>query len=214
MSKPRETAALRIMALALVLAVMGALLGPGTAAAQSERPIIVNYLAGPYTIGVLTEKSSLSVGRVIFTITVHDTASGEPAGDATVVIRTRHQSEGTEGWSSAFNSPADPETYSAQILLETPGVWDAFIEITGPRGVGAVSVGSLGVPHARTYASGSYVFFGIFAALMAGGGLPGLVGPPKPETTGGTRNRGPRNGDGHGRLTAETPPRRRQPAPQ
>ena len=161
---------MRIMVVVLVLAVMGAFLGPGTAAAQSERPIIVNYLAGPYTIGVLTEKSSLSVGRVIFTITVHDTASGEPAGDATVVIRTRHQSEGTEGWSSAFNSPADPETYSAQILLETPGVWDAFIEITGPRGVGAVSVGSLGVPHARTYASGSYVFFGVFAALMAGGG--------------------------------------------
>ena len=158
------------MALALVLAVMGALLGPGTAAAQSERPIIVNYLAGPYTIGVLTEKSSLSVGRVIFTITVHDTASGEPAGDATVVIRTRHQSEGTEGWSSAFNSPADPETYSAQILLETPGVWDTFIEISGPRGIGAAAVGSLGVPHARTYASGSYVFFGIFAALMAGAG--------------------------------------------
>ena len=161
---------MRIMTLALVLAVMGALPGPGTAAAQSERPIIVNYLAGPYKVGVLTEKSSLSVGRVIFTITIHDAASGEPAGDATVVIRTRHQSEGTEGWSSAFNSPADPETYSAQILLETPGVWDAFIEITGPRGVGAVSVGSLGVPHARTYASGSYVFFGIFAALMAGGG--------------------------------------------
>ena len=161
---------MRIMALALVLAVMGAFLAPGTAAAQSERPIIVNYLAGPYKIGVLTEKSSLSVGRVIFTITVHDAASGEPAGDATVVIRTRHQSEGTEGWSSAFNSPADPETFSAQILLETPGVWDAFIEISGPLGIGAVSVGSLGVPHARTYASGSYVFFGIFAALMSGAG--------------------------------------------
>ena len=161
---------MRIMALALVLAVMGAFLAPGTAAGQSERPIIVNYLAGPYKIGVLTEKSSLSVGRVIFTITVHDAASGEPAGDATVVIRTRHQSEGTEGWSSAFNSPADPETFSAQILLETPGVWDAFIEISGPLGIGAVSVGSLGVPHARTYTSGSYVFFGIFAALMAGGG--------------------------------------------
>ena len=158
------------MALVLVLAVMGVFLTPGTAAAQSERPIIVNYLAGPYKIGVLTEKSSLSVGRVIFTITVHDAASGEPAGDATVVIRTRHQSEGTEGWSSAFNSPADPETFSAQILLETPGVWDAFIEISGPLGIGAVSVGSLGVPHARTYASGSYVFFGIFAALMSGAG--------------------------------------------
>ena len=158
------------MALVLVLAVMGVFLAPGTAAAQSERPIIVNYLAGPYKIGVLTEKSSLSVGRVIFTITVHDAASGEPAGDATVVIRTRHQSEGTEGWSSAFNSPADPETFSAQILLETPGVWDAFIEISGPIGIGAVSVGSLGVPHARTYASGSYVFFGIFAALMSGAG--------------------------------------------
>ena len=158
------------MALVLVLAVMGVFLAPGTAAAQSERPIIVNYLAGPYKIGVLTEKSSLSVGRVIFTITVHDAGSGEPAGDATVVIRTRHQSEGTEGWSSAFNSPADPETFSAQILLETPGVWDAFIEISGPLGIGAVSVGSLGVPHARTYASGSYVFFGIFAALMSGAG--------------------------------------------
>ena len=161
---------MQIMALALVLAVMGAFVATGTAVAQSERPIIVNYLAGPYKIGVLTEKSSLSVGRVIFTITIHDAASGEPASDATVVIRTRHQSEGTEGWSSAFNSPADPETFSAQILLETPGVWDAFIEISGPLGIGAVSVGSLGVPHARTYASGSYVFFGIFAALMSGAG--------------------------------------------
>ena len=154
----------------LMLVVLGTVLGQDPVSAQSERPVVVHYLAGPYEIGVLTERSNLSIGRAVFTITVRDAQSGEPVGDARVVIRTSHKVEGTEGWASAFNSPNAPETYHAQVILEEPGIWDALIEIDSPLGTGNASVGSLQVPNSRTYSSGSYVFLGVFAVLILGGG--------------------------------------------
>ena len=154
----------------LMLAVLGTVLGPDLVSAQSERPVVVHYLTGPYEIGVLTQRSDLSVGRAVFTITVQDAEGGEPVGDARVVIRTSHQVEGTEGWASAFNSPNAPETYYAQVYLEEPGIWDVLIEIESPLGSSITSVGSLHIPNARTYSSGSYVFIGVFAVLLLGGG--------------------------------------------
>ena len=155
--------------LALALGVAWISLPPPQAAAQSDRPVWVHYLAGPYDVAVFLQRSSLSLGRAVVDVTVHDAESGEPEGAAQVIIRTRHQVEGDTGWSHAFPTSDEPGTYHAQMLLERPGVWEAVVEVDGPRGGGIVSVGTLTVPHARTYSSGSYVFIGIFAAILAGG---------------------------------------------
>lgn len=156
--------------LGLAVGVLGLHEVPGQAAAQDERPVVVEYLAGPYKVGVLTQRSNLAVGRAVFTIFVRDAQGGAPVADARVIVRTHHQVEGTEGWSSAFNSPSAPEAYRAQVNLEDPGIWDAVIEIESPLGGGIISVGSLHVPNARSYTSGSYVFVGVFAVLLLGGG--------------------------------------------
>ena len=171
MSKTRWPAAVRAAWLGLALWLAMAALGTGPAAAQSERPVVVHYLAGPFDVGVLIQRSNLSVGRAVVTIFLREADGGAPVGDASVVVRTEHQVEGISGWSYAFNSPDSPENYHAQLTLEESGIWDTVVEIDSPSlGSGVVAAGTLRVPHARTYASGSYVFFGLFAALMAGAG--------------------------------------------
>ena len=155
------------LGLALGVAWLG--LPPAQAAAQSDKPVWVHYLVGPYDVAVFLQRSSLSLGRAVVDITVHDAESGQPEGEARLVIRTRHQVEGDTGWSHAFPTSNEPGTYHAQMLLERPGVWEAVVEVDGPKGGGIVSVGTLTVPHARTYSSGSYVFIGFFAAILAGG---------------------------------------------
>ena len=150
------------------MAVLASSLLPGHAAAQDERPVIVQYLAGPYQVGVLTQRSRLAVGKAVFTVFVRDAKGGGPVSDAKVIIRTHHQVDLAEGWSYAFNSPNTPEAYRAQIGLDEPGIWDAVVEIESPLGTGIVSVGSLHVPNPRTYSSGSFVFIGIFIVLLLG----------------------------------------------
>ena len=170
MSKHCWRGRLLAVALGLAIGILGLSLVPGRAAAQDERPVIIHYLAGPYEIGVLTQRSKLVVGKAVFTIFVRYPQSGDPVGDAKVIVRTIHRVDGTEGWSWAFNSPKVPEAYRAQINLDDPGIWDAVVEINGPLGTGIASVGSLHVPNPRTYSSGSYVFFGVFAVLFSGAG--------------------------------------------
>lgn len=158
------------LSLGLAAVMLASFLIPGQVAAQDERPVIVHYLAGPYEVGVLTQRSKLAVGKALFTIHVREAQSGDPVRDAKVMVRTRHQVDGTEGWSFAFNTPKVPEAYRAQISLDAPGIWEAMVEIEGPLGTSLTSVGSLHVPNPRTYSSGSLVFVGVFIILLLGAG--------------------------------------------
>ena len=156
------------LSLGLAMAILAFSLTPLGVAAQDERPVIVHYLAGPYEVGVLTQRSKLALGQALFTVFVREAQGGAPVGDAKVLIRTRHNVEGTEGWSFAFNTPNTPEAYRAQITLDAPGIWDAMVEIQGPLGTGLTAVGSLHVPNPRTYSAGSFVFVGVFLVLFVG----------------------------------------------
>lgn len=152
--------------------VLAVLLGPTTATlrAQEQQPMEIQQTAGPYEVGVLTERSNLSVGRARFIITVHDAASKAPVPGAQILIRTKHQAEGTEGWSAAFGVPKFPGTYHAQTRLDSPGVWLVSIEIQGPLGDGTVLVAPMNVPDLRGYSAGSYVFIGLTLVLVGGAG--------------------------------------------
>ena len=108
---------------AVALTVLTVLLWPAAPSllAQEEDAMEVRQTAGPYDIGVLVESSTISVGRARFIITVHDRASGEPVPSAEIVIRFKHQADGTEGWASAFGVPKFPGTYNAQTRFVSPG---------------------------------------------------------------------------------------------
>ena len=160
----------KISLIALVLTFMGLLLWPATPPllAQDQQPREIQQTAGPYEVGVLTERSNLSVGRARFIITIDDPATGEPVDGAEIVIRIKHQADGTEGWAAAYSVPTFPGTYHAQTKFDSPGVYLLSIEIQGELGKGTVLVEPMNVPDLRGYSSGSIVFVGLSLVLIAG----------------------------------------------
>ena len=156
--------------IALVFTFMGLLIWPATPPlmAQEQQPREIQQTAGPYEVGVLTERSNLSVGRARFIITVDDPVTGGPVNGAEIVIRIKHQAEGTEGWAAAYSVPTFPGTYHAQTRFDSPGVYLVSIEIQGELGKGTVLVEPLNVPDLRGYSSGSFVFVGLTLVLVAG----------------------------------------------
>ena len=160
----------KISLIALVLTFMGLLLWPATPPllAQDQQPREIQQTAGPYEVGVLTERSNLSVGRARFIITIDDPATGEPVDGAEIVIRIKHQADGTEGWAAAYSVPTFPGTYHAQTKFDSPGVYLLSIEIQGELGKGTVLVEPMNVPDLRGYSSGSIVFVGLTLVLIAG----------------------------------------------
>ena len=136
--------------------------------AQEQEAREIQQIAGPYDIGVLTERSNLSVGRARFIITVNGLDSGEPVTGAEIVIRIKHQADGTEGWAAAYGVPKFPGIYHAQTRFDSPGFYLISIEVQGPLGKGTVLVEPLHVPDLRGYSSGSFVFVGLTLVLVAG----------------------------------------------
>ena len=155
MSKAKYSSSVLI---ALALTVLAVLPWPATppVLAQDREAMKIRQTAGPYEVGVLMESSNLSLGRVRFIITVEDQASGEPVTGANIVIRTKHQADGTEGWASAFTVP------------RFPGAYLISIEIEGPLGKGTALVESLQIPDVRRFTSGSFVFLGMLLIMVAG----------------------------------------------
>ncbi|MCH7713223.1 MAG: FixH family protein [Chloroflexi bacterium] len=155
---------------AVFLTVLTVLLWPATPSllAQEHDALEVRQTAGPYAIGVLAERSNLSLGRARFIITVHDRASGEPVPGAEIVIRFKHQADGTEGWASAFGVPKFPGTYNAQTRFVSPGSYLVSIEIQGPLGKGTALLEPLQIPEVRRFTSGSFVFIGLTLVLVGG----------------------------------------------
>lgn len=136
--------------------------------AQEQQAREIQQTAGPYDIGVLTERSNLSVGRARFIITVDDQATGEPVTGAKILIRIKHQADGTEGWAAAFSVPKFPGTYHAQARFDAPGFYLLSIVIEGSLGEGTVLLEPMHVPDLRGYSSGSFVFVGLTLVLVAG----------------------------------------------
>lgn len=136
--------------------------------AQEQTASEIQQTAGPYDIGVSTERSSLSVGRARFIITVNDRVSGEPVTGAEIVIRIKYQTDGTEGWAAAYSVPKFPGSYNAQARFDSPGFYLISVQVEGPLGTGTVLLEPLHVPELRRYSSGSFVFIGLTLVLVAG----------------------------------------------
>ena len=138
--------------------------------AQDQQPVEIQQTVGPYTVGVLTERSNLSVGRARFIITLEDGITGEPITGAQIVIHIKSQASRTEGFAAAYGVPKFPGTYNAQVRLDTPGVHLVSIQIQGSLGEGTVLVEPFQVPDVGGYSSGSFVFVGLTLVLVLGAG--------------------------------------------
>lgn len=155
----------------LLLALMLFLIAPlSSAAAQEEDPDErgVNIIAGPHAVRVVVVNQNLAAGFVKLVLFVTSAETGEPVGDAKVVVLSNHKEEDYEGWATALNSPGMPERYDVRMKLNSTGEWDISVDVFSSLGQGGAAAFTLEVPSFNRNTSGSFVFFGVFAVMMLG----------------------------------------------
>ncbi len=157
---------------AVLLACLGLFLvlasAPGLADAQQTGAKPYRAQAGPYLIGVYSNASTLSLGTVDYVVTVDEPDSMTPIDDARVLIHANHAEQGDRGQAIALNTPDHPNSYTARVELDRPGVWEMSVEVSSGRGRVQIGTASHTVPHPRQSTAGGLVFVGVFAVLMLG----------------------------------------------
>lgn len=159
------------MAVLAVLAVLLALLSAHALApvsfAQEPDHEEVHYV-GDHDIVVVPANLNLGAGSAQYLVIVTDPATGEAVPDARVVMVADHQEESNPGWAIATNSPADPAQYNVNLKLDATGHWAISADVSSSLGADLVEVTELEVPSVNRLTQGSWVFFGVFGAILAG----------------------------------------------
>ena len=153
--------------LILLVALFGGM--PATVLAQKDNSPEFQIQAGAYRISGIGDPSRLSLGAVLYTITVVNSENSQPVSDARVIVNARRESDGTAGWATALHQPSNPGTYKATMQLDGPGAWLTSVDVSSPLGRVEVDTPSVTVPKPRQTRSGSLVFFGAFLAIASGG---------------------------------------------
>ena len=159
----------RVVILVGLLSIIG-MTFPGVALAQGVESEEFLGEVGPYEIRVSAVLSNLSIGQVLFYVTILEAATGLPVPDARVVLRSFHDEDGAQGWANALNTPDTPDLYEARMILRSSGTWRVSVDVDSPLGQEIVPVVSLDVPSPRRYSDGTLVFAGVFLVLVLGVG--------------------------------------------
>ena len=163
---PRRVA---LAVLAALLALALAPLPPPMAAAQdSARESDEVRYTGAHDIRVVPVNYNLGAGSAQFAVFVYDPYTGAPVPDARVVMLTAHEEEGNPGWAFATNSPAAPERYNTHLKLDSTGEWAISVDVSSSLGADIFDVTTLEVPSLNRLTQGTWVFVGVFAAIMGG----------------------------------------------
>lgn len=141
---------------------------PAAALAQEDSFQEFQVQAGAYRITVIADPSRLSLGTVLYTITVVNSENAQPVTDARVTINSRSEVEDTAGWAVALHQPSNPGTYEATVQLDARGTWRSSVEVFSSLGRVEVEVPPLTIPEPRQTRSGSLVFLGVFLAILLG----------------------------------------------
>ncbi len=154
-----------VLAVLLILAIT--LLLPLTVDAQGSDKDEVHHI-GAHEIRVVPVNLNLGAGAAKYAVFVTDPVSGEPVGDARVVLVASNSNEGNPGWAIATNSPALPERYDVNLKLDSTGEWTISTDVSSPLGADLVDVTTLDVPSVNRLTQGTWVFFGVFGAILGG----------------------------------------------
>ena len=158
---------LALAGLALLLALASAHALAQTAFAQESEREEVRH-AGDHDIRVIAANLNPGAGSARYSVIVTDPATGEAVSDAKVVLVASNAQESDPGWAIATNSPADPAQYDVNLKLDSTGQWAISADVSSPLGADLVEVGVLEVPSVNRLTQGSWVYFGVFGAILAG----------------------------------------------
>ncbi len=161
----RERAFRAAVAMLLVLALAHAL--TQTVLAQESSREEVHYV-GAHDIVVVPVNLNEGAGSAQYAVIVTDPETGDPVSDARVVLVAANAEQGEPGWAIATNSPADPAQYNVNLKLDSTGVWAISADVSSPLGADLVEVTELEVPSVNRLTQGSWVYFGVFGAILAG----------------------------------------------
>ena len=153
--------------LAVLLALLSAhALAPVSLAQEPDREEV--HYVGAHDIVVVAVNVNAGAGSAQYAVIVTDPETGEPVPDAKVVLVASNAGEGDPGWAIATNSPADPAQYNVNLKLDSTGRWAISADVSSPLGADLVEVTELEVPSVNRLTQGSWVFFGVFGAILAG----------------------------------------------
>lgn len=162
----------RYMTLAVLAAVLLLLAPLASVSAQPEDLADddrgVDVVAGPHAVRVFIINSNLGAGFLQIALFITDANTGETVSDARVVLKANNEDQDYEGWATALNSPSMPRRYDVRMNLGSTGDWTIDVDVSSSLGQGGARALTVVVPSFRRYTDGSLVFFGIFAAMMAG----------------------------------------------
>lgn len=123
---------------------------------------------GNHDILVIPVNLNLGAGSAQYSVIVTHPETGEPVSDAKVVLVTSHPEESNPGWAIATNSPAQPEQYDVRLKLDSTGEWVISVDVSSSIGADFVDVTTLEVPSVNRLTQGTWVFAGVFLAILGG----------------------------------------------
>ena len=152
-----------LLLVAGLLALIAASLLAGQAGAQDE----VRYV-GAHDVRVVPVNLNLGAGSAQYAVFVMHPETGDPVPDARVIMLTSNSQQGEPGWAHATNSPAGPERYDVHIKLDATGEWAISADVSSSLGADLVEVTTLEVPSVNRLTQGTWVFVGVFLAILGG----------------------------------------------
>ena len=152
---------------AMMVALAVALLFAGAVAAQEGAREELRYV-GDHDILVIPVNLNLGAGSAQYSVIVNHPETGSPVPDARVVLVTSHADESNPGWAIATNSPAQPAQYDAHLKLDSTGEWNISVDVSSSLGADFVDVTTLEVPSVNRLTQGTWVFLGVFIAILGG----------------------------------------------
>ena len=144
-----------------------ALLFTSAVAAQEGSREEVRH-TGDHDILVVPVNLNLGAGAAHYAVIVTDPETGEPVSDAKVVLVTSHADESNPGWAIATNNPAQPDQYDVHLKVDSTGEWAISVDVSSSLGADFVDVHTLEVPSVNRLTQGSWVFLGVFVAILGG----------------------------------------------
>ena len=158
---------IRLAVLGALLALLSAFAMAQVSYAQEPAREEVHY-AGAHDVVVVPVNLNMGAGSAQYAVIVTHPETGEPVSDARVVLVAANAEEGEPGWAIATNTPADPAQYSVNLKLDSTGIWAISADVSSSLGADLVEVAELEVPSVNRLTQGSWVYFGVFAAILAG----------------------------------------------
>ena len=157
----------RLSALSVVLTI-AAMVALAPAVLGQESGDRETHHVGAHDIVVIPTNLNLGAGSAQYSILVTHPETGEPVSDAQVMMLAHGEAEGEPGWAYATNSPAEPAQYNVHLKLDSTGEWAISADVSSPLGSDLVNAGTLEVPSVNRLTQGTWVFVGVFAAILGG----------------------------------------------